>query len=854
MTSNNTHKETFGPVGHRGVPLVSSWGIHIGISYQRPGWQQQSLDYVKREGIDRYVKWGANLVELYPANKEAHFGEYDVQENSATPMHTFREHSDADQVNKWTLDEFLDFNRHAHANDFLVTWMIHCWWPLPVPERARALWRLLRQLGQDVGDVGLDGFDSSIDGYFAEGDFLMPAAANDQLWPYHPGMYVREAAWGLNSTAANFIQPRGFHLTDGRVLMYEREDYMGLAPECWRGREDVWRGRDVQLRHGRLFVSLQAEGRDMTCTDSEWANFGGMGTIDMLLEEAGNYARAKGRGWTTSGTTDIHVINEPLLSPKMKRYMPGICSDPVRCAVAAKIEASGSDGRYPRIDYPSDTWFCQNNFFRVYLDKTTGEADLHFDSAVQGNYSNFLWETSSLLLGNLITTEFEPEAELPFVECEPLEEAGATASIRQRLEFRKDNESMGEFRDFMAEADNPWLRIRVQRVFLGCQTRRRATTTLHLPGYQPQDKIGIDCCIRLSPPDGKPPLAIYIDPCDQIESVAWKQDGRLEITLGEAESHDFRMGLHIGAEDVAENQLQEDADRSARFCAQDLEFDWKRREQEHLAVANPTDEELVRAVRILNPPDGPFIVCEDGWWQPRGAQTSWEQRGTNLVKVVLPPRGTTKIAQSGLIDGLVKNGWGCQYTQLIRDIESIDCGAAFTVRVVDVGPMIWAPRLTFGRSVAKVSLDGRDWHYFDASHVFLPNRRGDYKLQVTFGPASTPHVVCTFSVVDSTQWDGNRLSVKTSLPEWCEDLPAEAAYYMVVRGEHRKLAHLESAQVVRDVPNFEAAKPMPMCGPDGVAMLVPRDYNHPPLDGYKFSRAHTISYVPPKDVGIVYET
>lgn len=790
---------------------------------------------------------------MYPSNKEAHFSEYDVQENSAVPEHTFREHPDADQENIWTLNDFLDFNRHAHSHDFLVTWMIHCWWPLPVSERARTLWRLLRQLGQDVGDVGLDGFESSIDGYFAEGDFLMPEAANDQLWPYHPGMYVREAAWGINSTAANFIQPRGFHLTDGRVLMYEREDYMGLAPECWRGREDIWRGRDVQLRHGRLFVSLQAEARDLACDDADWANFGGMGTIDMLLEEANNYARAKGRGWTTAGTTDIHVLNEPLLSPKMKRYIPGICSDPVRCAVAAKVEVSGSDGRYPRVDYLCGTWFCQNNFFRVYLNETTDRADLHFDRAGQGNYSNFLWETSSPLLDYLITTEFEPQAELPFVECKPLEEAGAVASIRQRLEYRKGAESMCEFRDFTAEADNPWLRIRVQRIFIGCQMHRRAITTLHLPGYKPLDKVGTDRCIRLAAPDGKPPLTLFIDPCEQIESVAWQRDGRLEIALAEAASHDFRVGLRIGEVDVEDKRTQDDADRSARFCAQELEFDWNRREQNYLWVENPTDEELVRTVRILNPPDGPFLVCEDGWWQPRGAQPSWEQRGTNLVKVVLPPRQTIKIAQSGLIDGLVKNGWGCQYTQLIRDVEAADNGAALTVRVIDVGPMIWAPRLTFARPVAQVSLDGRAWHYFDGNHVFLPNRRGDYKLQVTLGPAATPHVACTFGVVESTEWYGNRLSVKTALPEWCDDLPPDSRYYMVVRGERRKLASVESGQVVRDVPDFEASKPMPMCGPDGVAVLVPRDYNHPPLDGFDIRRAYTVSYEPPGEVSVSYD-
>ena len=221
------------------------------------------------------VKWGANLVELYPSNKEAHFDEYSVQEDSAMPVHLFREHPDADQEHRWTLEDFLAFNQHAHDHGFLVTWMIHCWWPAPVSQRARVLWRLLRQLGQDVADVLLDGFASHIDGFAAEGDFMIPQAANDLLWPFHPGVFVRESAWTLNSTTANFIQPRGFHLTDGRVLMYEREDYMGLAPEGWRGYEAIWQGKEMRLRGGRLFISLQAEGRDLACQDPAWASFCG---------------------------------------------------------------------------------------------------------------------------------------------------------------------------------------------------------------------------------------------------------------------------------------------------------------------------------------------------------------------------------------------------------------------------------------------------------------------------------------------------------------------------------------------------------------------------------------------------
>jgi hypothetical protein len=841
-------RKGFGVPGHRGVPLISAWGIHIGLSYQRPGWKQASLAEIIREGIDRFVKWGANLVDLFPSNKEAHFDEYSVFEDAALPEHTFREHPDANQENRWTLREFLEFNRHAHEHDFLVTWMIHCWWPTPVAQRARALWRLFRQAGQDVADVALDGFGSHIDGYAAEGDCLMPAAANNILWQHHPGMYLRESAWGLSTTAANYIQPRGFHLTDGRVLMYDREDYMGLSPECWRGFEAIWRGEELRVRHGRLFVSLQVEGRDTKCQDPGWANFGGMATVDMLVEQVNNYARAKGRGWSTAGTTEIRVINETLISPKMKRYIGGLCGDPVRAAVTAPLEATASDGRYPRVEYPQGAWFCQNNRFRVYLDKRTGAADLHHDSAAQANFTNFLWNTSTPVLNDWLGVEsFGPDAKLHFVEYVAREEAGCVATVRQRLEYRSGAESMGEHRDFVVEADNPWLWVRIQRVFLGQSPGRRAISVLRLPGYRPLDPVRIDEAVRLAPPEGKPPLWVYLPPAEQIESVAWRDEGRLEIVCKAAASHDFRVGLRIDAPDQPDAGLRNGV---ARFYAQTLEFDWQKRADDELTVENPTGEEAVRAVRILHPPAGAYRVREDGWWQPRGAQPSWEQRGTDLLKIVVGPKASSAIGAGGFIAGVVKNGWGCQYTQLIRDVEAGPRGAGVTVRVVDVGPTAWAPRLHFVRPIAAVELDGKPWHYFEGPFVMLPSARGDYHVRVQFGPAASPHLACTFAVISATEWDGSTLSVTTSLPEWCDSLADEEQYFLAVRNEGRSLEEVVGGRVARSVPDFDAARPMPMCGPEGVGRLVPRDYNHPPLDGYNTDKCHVIAFRPPAGVAL----
>ena len=157
------------------------------------------------------------------------------------------------------------------------------------------------------------------------------------------------------------------------------------------------------------------------------------------------------------------------------------------------------------------------------------------------------------------------------------------------------------------------------------------------------------------------------------------------------------------------------------------------------------------------------MVCENGWWQMRGAQPSWHQRGTDLLKVVLSPKSSVRIRPYDFIDGIVKSGWGCQYTQLLCDITSSDDNVKLSVRVVDINPKIWAPRLHFSRRIAQATVNGKDWHYFDKAFLFLPNHRGDYKIEVKFGRPKTPHIVCTFACVEKTTWKNNTLVVETTL-------------------------------------------------------------------------------------------
>jgi len=382
--------------------------------------------------------------------------------------------------------------------------------------------------------------------------------------------------------------------------------------------------------------------------------------------------------------------------------------------------------------------------------------------------------------------------------------------------------------------------VRVQRIFNGRRTERRATTTLKLPGYRLIGKAGQDRTMVFVSAEKEDPIWVYVEPCEQIECLE-ADEGRLQITCRPDASHDLRFAMRFG-------RAEPDADRrdeNARFNARELRGDWQSRREDELLFCNDTSRRVVRAVRITTPPGGPYMVCEDGWWQPRGAQPSRHERGTDLLKLVLWPNQPTRVRACGYLDGLVKSGWGCQYTQLLRDVAPAENGARVTVRVLDIGPLVWAPRLQFCRQLAEARIDGREWHYFSGPFLFLPNHRRDYKVEVRFGPPVTPHLTSTFACVESTSWDGRRLGAVTSLPEWCDEIPAGSRYYVAVANAGLKLDGVEGGRSVRSVPDFSAAKPMPMSGPDGVVRLVPRYYHHPHLDGYSVAKGNVIAFQPP---------
>lgn len=807
-----------GAPGHAGVPLIFAWGLHIGLSYQRPGFQQATLEYMVHNGIEEPTKWGANLVEFYPSNKEKHFKDAEFAEHAEPPVHLFREHPDNDQEVQWGVEHFQAFNRAAHERGCLVSWFIHQWYRSPRVRRAHIMWKLIQELGLHVADPLRQGWQECLDGLAVEGSFFVPEAVCEYLWPHHPGAYYREAMWNYNYTTPNFVQSAGYHLTDGRDLICD-SDYSIKPRDSLVGHPAVWRGEDHRVQYGRQWVSAQIEARDLRCGEEGWEEYGGMATVDLLVEQINNYGRAKGVNWTGACTTAMRFINEVLISPRMRRYVFGIAQDPVRCAIAGEITATAANGRFPRVDQPAGIHFLQNNHFRLYCRPDDGRVLLRWDASGLADHTEFLSTSVQGLFDDLLQTRALPGQQYWGCEYQVLEEAGALATLRQRIEWRtSDGEAVSEFRSFTTESDSPWLRVQVDRLF--ARACRPSETVLNLGDYRlAQDTAPDDLrpgqMVRLVCPE-KPDIDLSL-PEHGADSIGW-EEGMLLFRSPESASVSLRFSLFIGTGRVEPPEAKW-LNRTPRVSLVTGEA----------CILNPTHFTCARAVRVLDPPDGVYWVEEDGWWRCRPAQPSRQRMGTDYCKVILRPGSAARIRPYGLLEGVCKPGWGCQYAMLLKNVAAHQCGGSAEVQVVDLSPKLFAPRIEFAHPIAAVELDGRPWHYFDERFVFLPQERATHCVEVTHGTPRSPHLIATFACVRETSWSEGIFEFAAEWNEWCDGAPAGFQYHAAVELEGHGLPQVVNGEVVRRVPRFDSVDAHDLAGDDTVIHMVPRDFHETPL-------------------------
>ena len=206
------------------------------------------------------------------------------------------------------------------------------------------------------------------------------------------------------------------------------------------------------------------------------------------------------------------------------------------------------------------------------------------------------------------------------------------------------------------------------------------------------------------------------------------------------------------------------------------------------------------AVSVTREAPGPYWVREDGWWMVRGAQPSLADPVTDFLKVYLSPERESRIAAGEFLEGRIGPGWGCQCVLRFQDTDGDSDAVLATVSIEDISPLIFAPRVKVPRTVGAVKLDGEAWHYFDGEHVFLPNRRGTYRLEIERGAPRAPHVIGTFALVRAAAWDSATFVVHAELPPWVRSVPHGYQFRMGIRWYEGKLVGVAGATVQR--PGF----------------------------------------------------
>ncbi|MFH0963785.1 MAG: hypothetical protein V2A58_07205 [Planctomycetota bacterium] len=754
----------------RSVPLCPAWGLHVPLSYQRPKYKQISLENAVRVAIDEPASWGANYVDLYPSNKESAFPDSEDYRHRMWAQYAFKERPDDAQEHRWTIETFRAFNRRAHERGYLVAWFLHHKFPFDSREEW---WRIVssihRELAEKVCDVCAQGWGAQVDGLGSEGHSVPPEKIPDLLWDEQPGLYCREASSVYDYAAPHHIRSYAFHLSDGRDHFYGGARWNKPPYPI-----EVYEGKPIVLRYGVEFVGCQAEARDLQCDDPGWGLFSAFAGADAVVEQMSNLYRAKMIAPREAVTTATWWINEPLISEKMRRYAFGVSQDPVRAAVAGELFTTAADGPFPRVAHPKGTRFIQNNYFRAYV-RDNGRIELHADVAGRGNYTDFLETTRRLVTDELLIVDagHTPPSSC-HVEC--VEEAGAAAVLKVKVVYTtKAGRIEDDYRIHLV-ADSAVISIDVDRRCEGVPGHLVSRV-----GLAPCGELPSDVTDRWFGARGRFDSPVVMMRFRREDSQGrWtlaSQHACILIKHGAAANERFGIDIALGdfAHTVPPSPLV------------------------NVGETVPNEERCdgACAVRVKRAGGGPYWVFEDGWWITRGAQRSRESPELDLVKIYLSKDHEARICSGGFLDGVIAPGWGCQYVLRFKDVEGDDENASATVRVEDVSPLIFAPRVKVPWPVAKVALDDEDWRYFDDEHVFLPNRKGEHRIRVQKGTPTGPRVIGTFASVRATRWRDDVFTVEAELPPWVEAVPEGYRFRMGLRWRGRELAGAQGAIVQR---------------------------------------------------------
>jgi len=817
-------------------PLWDMWGWHLGLNYQRE--ESIDLDYLEQKVFEKGYKAGSNyvnLVQLWMTPDEFNgiwwCGPGATEEAWARSGNILI-WSDDDPLKRpegyvnmphhyWNRQTLLEAIGKGHdygylaqvsaQNNFIFRKKVDGQWKAVAPhwckpEEVEDNLLALKWTSSQISNPLESGWRLACDGYqvehwFSDNKGLSSAA----MWEYNPGASLEWHMYpSVSSPAPNFVFQWGY---------------------AFPGSTTVLSSGFLNGPFGRRTVGLQTSTRAKFYPP--YNTFGGFHPPDFFLQQICAFLRPKMAGLDKGKhITYCFGLGESLLTcpQEKRRYFYAVNLDPIRGAVTTSVTNQYNQAAqayaFPDNLIPAETPFIQNRYFRLYPLKDRDGGILQVDTYGLANFSK-VFTTSDFPVRLSETTGFLVEHAPGYYNCEkrfsrhflhPVEKkftyeeiGGYRAVLRedrvQQMADFKGGYTLEETRRYVATTDSPYFLVNVERrVSDGLHD---ITTTLNFDGYdkatvgdsQLTDAQSFDVdgaklpVIALHDSRGRNvDLTLIVLDAPQLSSLDWYKDSHLNLNFKEVESDAFAIAV-VFPDFMEEGNIEE-----LSKLLRDEGFSVSLGAEGEAEIANPYNMPIAAAVRVEDADDNPYFVRERGWWLFRGAQPSLATAGQDFVKVYLEPKETVAVARYGYLGGVVKPGWGCQYTVALKDPQKTATGGACEVRVLSVTPLLFAPRVEFAETVSSVQLDGKPWHYFDEKCVFLPNKTGTHSMEVAYGEPQTPHVTRTFAMVEATELNEDGLTVDAKLPVWTKELPGDLKFTAAVKTMGRKVKEVRGGE------------------------------------------------------------
>ncbi|MFC1718053.1 hypothetical protein ACFL6S_30610 [Candidatus Poribacteria bacterium] len=388
-----------------------------------------------------------------------------------------------------------------------------------------------------------------------------------------------------------------------------------------------------------------------------------------------------------------------------------------------------------------------------------------------------------------------------------VEYGGHKAVMEEELTIQGEDALITEKRRYEMYSDTPYFTIQMERSIAG--NAIDLDTVINCEGYdmlltngrtfsEPEAAIETPRTIVLRDTAGfRPDLMLTLLEQGDVGTIGWKPERELILHSTDVKQENIRLGVAVASPEQGLNtSVLEDLLSNEEMVVLLPE------EGTSLEIANPLPISAIKILKIANPSEGPYFVKEKGWWRVRGGQISCEQEGIDLLKVYCPARGSAQVQRYGYILNTVKPGYGCQYTVQIGDVESSEGRASCKAKVTNVTPALFAPRVRFKGEIASARVNGKPWHYYDEKGlVFLPNRPGEYRIEVSYGTGDEklPRLTRTGASVARCVYiaETRTLVFDAELPPWVRKLPEDQYYMGLIAYDKQKqeIANIEGGKV-----------------------------------------------------------